>query len=239
MSCAKEMALLALLEKTGYDMVQENGQRKYGGPPPGTTRPAGWNPVIHSFAASLTDAAPFRVGGAGAAAGLRDLRGEGSPRHVRGRAGAAVRERRQDLRVPAHDGVQRRESRLRLRHVHQQVTRSEPSRTAPAQNHKAETAVLFQGGGRQGHPDAGRVRGPTREVHRSVRESGQLPPLHRLHPQRPQEGGDPGGDEEGERFWKENTCRCDSRGRCRCFPADLQTMRRRKTHVNFLFIVCV
>lgn len=34
-SCAKEMALLALMEKTGYNMVQENGQRKYGGPPPG------------------------------------------------------------------------------------------------------------------------------------------------------------------------------------------------------------
>ncbi|XP_051800732.1 probable RNA-binding protein 46 [Acanthochromis polyacanthus] len=29
------MALLALMEKTGYSMVQENGQRKYGGPPPG------------------------------------------------------------------------------------------------------------------------------------------------------------------------------------------------------------
>lgn len=31
-----EAALLALLEKTGYSMVQENGQRKFGGPPPGT-----------------------------------------------------------------------------------------------------------------------------------------------------------------------------------------------------------
>ncbi|XP_027999503.2 RNA-binding protein 47 [Eptesicus fuscus] len=30
-----EAALLALLERTGYTMVQENGQRKYGGPPPG------------------------------------------------------------------------------------------------------------------------------------------------------------------------------------------------------------
>lgn len=40
-SCAEdqsvhnELALLALLEKTGYSMVQENGQRKFGGPPPG------------------------------------------------------------------------------------------------------------------------------------------------------------------------------------------------------------
>uniref|UniRef100_A0A3Q3WQH4 Probable RNA-binding protein 46 n=1 Tax=Mola mola TaxID=94237 RepID=A0A3Q3WQH4_MOLML len=33
-SCAKEMALLDLMESTGYNMVQENGQRKYGGPPP-------------------------------------------------------------------------------------------------------------------------------------------------------------------------------------------------------------
>lgn len=33
-SCAKQIALLALMEKTGYNMVQENGQRKYGGPPP-------------------------------------------------------------------------------------------------------------------------------------------------------------------------------------------------------------
>lgn len=33
--CAKEMALLSLIDKTGYNMVQENGQRKYGGPPPG------------------------------------------------------------------------------------------------------------------------------------------------------------------------------------------------------------
>ncbi|XP_056224468.1 probable RNA-binding protein 46 isoform X2 [Seriola aureovittata] len=38
-SCAKEMALLALMEKTGYNMVQENGQRKYGGPPPGWEGP--------------------------------------------------------------------------------------------------------------------------------------------------------------------------------------------------------
>ncbi|XP_063777105.1 RNA-binding protein 47 isoform X4 [Pseudophryne corroboree] len=30
-----EAALIALLERTGYAMVQENGQRKYGGPPPG------------------------------------------------------------------------------------------------------------------------------------------------------------------------------------------------------------
>ncbi|XP_048452707.1 RNA-binding protein 47 isoform X3 [Rhincodon typus] len=30
-----EATLLALLERTGYTMVQENGQRKYGGPPPG------------------------------------------------------------------------------------------------------------------------------------------------------------------------------------------------------------
>uniref|UniRef100_A0ACB8E6W7 RNA-binding protein 47 n=1 Tax=Sphaerodactylus townsendi TaxID=933632 RepID=A0ACB8E6W7_9SAUR len=30
-----ESALLALIERTGYTMVQENGQRKYGGPPPG------------------------------------------------------------------------------------------------------------------------------------------------------------------------------------------------------------
>ncbi|XP_071315990.1 probable RNA-binding protein 46 isoform X2 [Trachinotus anak] len=33
-SCAREMALVALMDKTGYNMVQENGQRKYGGPPP-------------------------------------------------------------------------------------------------------------------------------------------------------------------------------------------------------------
>ncbi|XP_059211137.1 probable RNA-binding protein 46 isoform X2 [Centropristis striata] len=38
-SCAKEMALLSLMEKTGYNMVQENGQRKYGGPPPGWEGP--------------------------------------------------------------------------------------------------------------------------------------------------------------------------------------------------------
>ncbi|XP_075786662.1 RNA-binding protein 47 isoform X7 [Pelodiscus sinensis] len=30
-----EAALLALMERTGYTMIQENGQRKYGGPPPG------------------------------------------------------------------------------------------------------------------------------------------------------------------------------------------------------------
>ncbi|XP_078402827.1 RNA-binding protein 47 isoform X6 [Cetorhinus maximus] len=30
-----EATLLALMERTGYTMVQENGQRKYGGPPPG------------------------------------------------------------------------------------------------------------------------------------------------------------------------------------------------------------
>lgn len=31
----KAAALLALLDKTGYNMIQENGQRKFGGPPPG------------------------------------------------------------------------------------------------------------------------------------------------------------------------------------------------------------
>ncbi|XP_052287077.1 APOBEC1 complementation factor-like isoform X2 [Dreissena polymorpha] len=30
-----ERALLSLMERTGYSMIQENGQRKYGGPPPG------------------------------------------------------------------------------------------------------------------------------------------------------------------------------------------------------------
>ncbi|XP_040821714.1 RNA-binding protein 47 isoform X1 [Ochotona curzoniae] len=34
-----EAALLALLERTGYSMAQENGQRKYGGPPPGWDGP--------------------------------------------------------------------------------------------------------------------------------------------------------------------------------------------------------
>ncbi|XP_071976976.1 probable RNA-binding protein 46 [Engystomops pustulosus] len=34
-----EAALIALMEKTGYNMVQENGQRKFGGPPPGWEGP--------------------------------------------------------------------------------------------------------------------------------------------------------------------------------------------------------
>ncbi|XP_033920635.1 probable RNA-binding protein 46 isoform X2 [Melopsittacus undulatus] len=34
-----EAALLALMERTGYSMVQENGQRKFGGPPPGWEGP--------------------------------------------------------------------------------------------------------------------------------------------------------------------------------------------------------
>ncbi|KAM4050536.1 putative RNA-binding protein 46 isoform 2-T2 [Anomaloglossus baeobatrachus] len=34
-----EAALLALMERTGYNMVQENGQRKFGGPPPGWEGP--------------------------------------------------------------------------------------------------------------------------------------------------------------------------------------------------------
>ncbi|CAJ0931576.1 unnamed protein product [Ranitomeya imitator] len=34
-----EAALLALMEKTGYHIVQENGQRKFGGPPPGWEGP--------------------------------------------------------------------------------------------------------------------------------------------------------------------------------------------------------
>ncbi|GLD51909.1 lecithin retinol acyltransferase-like protein [Lates japonicus] len=38
-SLAKQMALLTLMEKTSYNMVQENGQRKYGGPPPGWEGP--------------------------------------------------------------------------------------------------------------------------------------------------------------------------------------------------------
>lgn len=35
-----EAALLQLMERTGYTMIQENGQRKYGGPPPGWEGPA-------------------------------------------------------------------------------------------------------------------------------------------------------------------------------------------------------
>ncbi|KAM6949267.1 putative RNA-binding protein 46 [Aplochiton taeniatus] len=38
-SSPNEAALLALMEKTGYSMVQENGQRKFGGPPPGWEGP--------------------------------------------------------------------------------------------------------------------------------------------------------------------------------------------------------
>ncbi|KAL4225766.1 APOB1 complementation factor [Mactra antiquata] len=34
-----ERALLKLMERTGYSMIQENGQRKYGGPPPGWEGP--------------------------------------------------------------------------------------------------------------------------------------------------------------------------------------------------------
>ena len=34
----KETALLALMDRTGYPVVQENGQRKYG-PPPGWVGP--------------------------------------------------------------------------------------------------------------------------------------------------------------------------------------------------------
>ena len=35
-----ERALLDLMDRTGYSMVQQNGQRKYGGPPPGWEGPA-------------------------------------------------------------------------------------------------------------------------------------------------------------------------------------------------------
>lgn len=38
MDSSKEAALLALMDRTGYSMVQENGQRKFGGPPPGNLR---------------------------------------------------------------------------------------------------------------------------------------------------------------------------------------------------------
>ncbi|NXL86684.1 RBM46 protein, partial [Alectura lathami] len=38
-STQNEAALLALMERTGYSMVQENGQRKFGGPPPGWEGP--------------------------------------------------------------------------------------------------------------------------------------------------------------------------------------------------------
>ncbi|XP_042588448.1 probable RNA-binding protein 46 isoform X2 [Cyprinus carpio] len=39
MDSSKEAALLALMDRTGYSMVQENGQRKFGGPPPGWEGP--------------------------------------------------------------------------------------------------------------------------------------------------------------------------------------------------------
>lgn len=44
MESPNEKALLVLMEKTGYSMVQENGQRKFGGPPPGKeTRLRRWS----------------------------------------------------------------------------------------------------------------------------------------------------------------------------------------------------
>ncbi|XP_072314816.1 probable RNA-binding protein 46 [Eucyclogobius newberryi] len=39
-ACLREMALVALMEKTGYNMIQINGQRMYGGPPPDWEGPA-------------------------------------------------------------------------------------------------------------------------------------------------------------------------------------------------------
>ncbi|KAM9827379.1 putative RNA-binding protein 46 [Neosynchiropus ocellatus] len=39
-SRAKELALLDLIERTGYNIMQDNGQRKYGGPPPGWEGPS-------------------------------------------------------------------------------------------------------------------------------------------------------------------------------------------------------
>uniref|UniRef100_A0A8C1W680 Probable RNA-binding protein 46 n=1 Tax=Cyprinus carpio TaxID=7962 RepID=A0A8C1W680_CYPCA len=39
MDSSKEAALLVLMDRTGYSMVQENGQRKFGGPPPGWEGP--------------------------------------------------------------------------------------------------------------------------------------------------------------------------------------------------------
>ncbi|NWS12628.1 A1CF factor, partial [Pachyramphus minor] len=38
-STQKEAALRALIQRTGYNLIQENGQRKYGGPPPGWDGP--------------------------------------------------------------------------------------------------------------------------------------------------------------------------------------------------------
>jgi len=40
MDSSKEAALLSLMDRTGYSMVQENGQRKFGGPPPGNLETA-------------------------------------------------------------------------------------------------------------------------------------------------------------------------------------------------------
>lgn len=37
-SLSIQLALVALMDKTGYDILQENGQRKYGGPPPSEWR---------------------------------------------------------------------------------------------------------------------------------------------------------------------------------------------------------
>ncbi|XP_028329795.1 putative RNA-binding protein 46 isoform X2 [Gouania willdenowi] len=37
--CSREIALHALVQESGYNIVQENGQRKYGGPPPGWEGP--------------------------------------------------------------------------------------------------------------------------------------------------------------------------------------------------------
>ena len=36
---SKQLSLLQLCKKTGYTLIQENGQRRYGGPPPNWTGP--------------------------------------------------------------------------------------------------------------------------------------------------------------------------------------------------------
>ena len=39
MSLSHQNALVKLMQKTGYSMIQHNGQRHYGGPPPGWKGP--------------------------------------------------------------------------------------------------------------------------------------------------------------------------------------------------------
>lgn len=91
------------------------------------------------------------------AEGLRDIRGQTAPGHLRRRARAVVQQSRGHLQAAAHDRLRRQHARVRLRQL------------------------LHRGPGQRRGEAAQRRGGASGSPHRRLQVRGQLSPLHGEH----------------------------------------------------------